>query len=224
MGLNPLRGVTPLKEVGKKNYLPLLGRPVLAHTLAALEDSPHIFSVIIAVTPGDETFCLREIVEKHGFKKIAAVVAGDKERQGSVLNALNAVTGHFDVVAVHDGARPLVTGAIIERTVTEAARTGAAICAVRVKDTIKDVQGGFVANTVPRDSLWTVQTPQAFHAGVLKDAFKRACDDRFLGTDESSLVERLGVKVSVVEGSYENIKITTPEDLALARFILENRA
>ncbi len=223
-GLGLRMGFSLLKGDKKKNYLPLLGMPILAHTIAAFEESEHITSIIIAVTPGDETYCLTEIVEKQGFAKVVAVVAGGKERQESVFNALNAAKGHFDVIVIHDGARPLVTKAVIERTVTEAAKTGAAICAVRVKDTIKDVRDGLVADTVPRDCLWAAQTPQAFRSALLKDAFKRAFEDGFLGTDESSLVERLGIKVSVVQGSHENIKITTPEDLALARFILENRA
>lgn len=224
MGLNPLRGLSPFEGEKKKNYLPLLGRPILAHTIAALEDSQSISSIIIAVTPGDEAFCLTEIVEKQGFTKVVSVVAGGLERQDSVWHAINAIAGDFDIIAVHDGARPLVTMAIIERTVAEATTTGAAICAVRVKDTIKNVKDGQVTGTIPRGGLWSVQTPQAFRAELLIDAFKRAEADGFTGTDESSLVERLGVNVSVVEGSYENIKITTPEDLALARFILESRA
>ena len=208
---------------GRKNFLPLLGRPVLAHTIAAFELSRHISSIIIAVPPGDEALCLKEIVEKYGFKKVAAIVAGGNERQRSVLNALKAVKGRLDIIAVHDGARPLVTAAVIERTIAEAAKTGAAICAVRVKDTIKEARSGLVIKTVPRDGLWAVQTPQAFSYATLKDAFEKAGQDNFIGTDESSLVERLGVEVSVVEGSYENIKITTPEDLVTAECILKSR-
>lgn len=207
----------------KKNYLDLLGRPVLAHTLKPFEDCPLVNSVIIVVPPSDEAFCRTEIVEKYGFKKVIAVVAGGAERQDSVGNGLTAAGDEWDVILVHDGARPLVTRKIIEGTVLAAISEGGSIAAVRVKDTIKEVSGWFVKRTIPRDTLWSVQTPQAFQANILKKAFTLAKEDGFIGTDESSLVERLGEKVVVVEGSYENLKITTEEDLIVAERILKNR-
>lgn len=207
----------------KKNYLTLLGRPVLAHTLEAFEKSASIDSVVVVVPAGDETFCREEIVSKYGFKKVAAVVAGGTERQDSVRNGIEAASPEASVIAVHDGARPLVTPEVIERVIAAAREHGAAIAAVPVKDTVKEASGGFVRRTVPREDLLSVQTPQAFRAGVLNLAFKKALEDGFTGTDESSLVERTGVAVKAVEGSYENIKITTPEDMDFAECVLNKR-
>jgi len=207
----------------KKNYLTLLDRPVLAHTLAAFENAASIQSVIIVVPPEDELFCRDEIVSRYGFKKVIAIVAGGAERQDSVKNGIKAAGSGFRLIAVHDGARPLVTPDIIDRTVEAALEHGAAIAAVPVKDTVKESSGGFVRRTVPREALLSVQTPQAFSRETLEEAFKKAGEDGFTGTDESSLVERAGFAVRVVEGSYENIKITTPEDMAFAECILKKR-
>lgn len=207
----------------KKNYLTLLDRPVLAHTLSAFEGAANVDAIIIVVPPSDEAFCREEIVSKYGFRKVIAVVAGGAERQDSVRNGIKAAGDRFDIIAVHDGARPLVTPDIIDRTVMAACESGAAIAAVAVKDTIKESSGGFVRRTVPREDLLSVQTPQVFERTVLEKAFRSAYDEGFLGTDESSLVERAGLPVRVVEGSYENIKITTPEDMAYAECMLRQR-
>lgn len=205
----------------KKNYLNLLDRPVLAHTIEAFENAATIDAVIVVVPPSDERYCLDEIISKYGFKKVVSVVAGGAERQDSVQSGMKAAGEAFDIIAVHDGARPLVTPDIIDRTVTAAIENGAAIAAVAVKDTVKESSGGFVRRTVPREDLLSVQTPQVFVRTVLEKAFRAAYEEGFLGTDESSLVERAGLPVRVVEGSYENIKITTPEDMAFAECILK---
>ena len=208
----------------KKNYLTLLDRPVLAYTLAAFENAASIHSVIIVVPSGDEPFCRDEIVSKYGFKKVSTIVVGGAERQDSVQNGIRAAGSGFHIIAVHDGARPLVTPDIIDRTIEAALEHGAAIAAVPVKDTVKESSGGFVRRTVPREALLSVQTPQAFTRETLETAFRKASEEGFMGTDESSLVERAGFAVRVVEGSYENIKITTPEDMAFAECILKLRA
>lgn len=207
----------------KKNYLELLDRPVLAHTLAAFEGAASVDAVILVVPPSDERYCMDGIVSKYGFRKVVKIVAGGAERQDSVRNGISAAGDGFDIIAVHDGARPLVTPDIIDRTVEAAAESGAAIAAVAVKDTVKESSGGFVRRTVPREDLLSVQTPQAFQRPIIEKAFKAAGEEGFLGTDESSLVERAGMPVRVVEGSYENIKITTPEDMAFAECILRLR-
>lgn len=207
----------------KKNYLPLAGRPVLAHTLAAFESSDLVDAIVIVVPHADEEFCRTQIVEKYGFKKVADVIAGGKERQDSVTNALKFANDRWEFIAIHDGARPLVTKEIIDNTIKAAYEHGAAICAVPVKDTIKEALGGFIQRTVPREALLSVQTPQIFRADIIKKAFTKAIDEGFLGTDESSLVERIGCQVKVVEGSYENIKITTKEDMAIAECIIHGR-
>ncbi len=206
-----------------KNYLDLLGKPILAHTLAVFEDCRLIDEVVVVVAPGDEEYCRRVIIEGYGIKKVALVLGGGEERQGSVKNGLPGSEDGVGTIVVHDGARPLVTARIIEKTVEEARVSGAAVTAVRVKDTIKKVVNGSISSTVARDGLFAVQTPQAFRTDILLNAFKRAEEDGFTGTDESSLVERLGAEVRIVEGSYENIKITTEEDLLVAECILLSR-
>ncbi len=207
----------------RKNYIELIDRPILAHTLGAFEESRLIDAVVVIVTPGDEALCQKDIIDAYGLKKVAAVLPGAETRQGSVENGLRFGEDAPELIVVHDGARPLVTAAIIDSTIEEARSTGAAIAAVRVKDTIKEAADGFIASTLIRDALWAAQTPQVFKAGLLIKAFAQAGADGFTGTDESALVERLGAKVSIVEGSYENIKITTEEDILLAERILRSR-
>ncbi|MBI5237874.1 MAG: 2-C-methyl-D-erythritol 4-phosphate cytidylyltransferase [Deltaproteobacteria bacterium] len=207
-----------------KNYLPLLNKPVIAYTLKAFEASPLIISIVAVVSPGDEESFRQGIVLQHGIiRKAVRIIAGGAERQSSVANALKTIEGYSGVIAVHDGARPLVTPALIERTIKEAAKSGAAICAVRPKDTVKTGRDNIVTGTIDRAGLWSVQTPQAFRAPLLFEAFRKAGEDGFSSTDESALVERLGIEVRVVEGSYENIKITTKEDLIIAECILMAR-
>lgn len=206
----------------KKNYLSLLDKPVLAHTLAAFEASVEVDSVLIVAHPSDEDYCRTEIIARYGFKKVLRIIPGGAERQDSVWNGLKESAG-FDMIAVHDGARPLVTTDIIDRTIRAAKEHGAAIAAVAVKDTIKESLDGFISRTIPREALVSVQTPQAFRRAALMEAFEKARADGFLGTDESSLAERAGQRVKVVEGSYENIKITTREDMLFAECILKNR-
>lgn len=208
----------------RKNYIELLDRPILAHTLGAFEESRLIDAVVVVVTPGDEALCQKDIIDAYSLKKVVAVIPGGETRQGSVGNGLPGGEDAPELIVVHDGARPLVTAAIIDSTIEEARATGAAIAAVRVKDTIKEAADGLVASTLIRDALWAAQTPQVFRTELLIKAFKRAEADGFTATDESALVERLGVGVSIVEGSYENIKITTEEDILLAERILRNRA
>ncbi|MBI5642077.1 MAG: 2-C-methyl-D-erythritol 4-phosphate cytidylyltransferase [Deltaproteobacteria bacterium] len=207
----------------KKNYLDLLARPILAHTLGAFERCSSIDSVIVVVTPGDEVFCRKDIIERFGLRKAARVIAGGAERQDSVYNALEYTDG-FDLIAVHDGARPLVTVEIIEAVIRAATESGSAIAAVPVKDTVKSISDGFVEKTIDRTSLVSVQTPQVFRRDILLQSFDQARRDNYKGTDESSLAERAGFKVKAVPGSYENIKITTPEDIIIAESILRNRA
>ncbi|MBI5643353.1 MAG: 2-C-methyl-D-erythritol 4-phosphate cytidylyltransferase [Deltaproteobacteria bacterium] len=205
----------------KKNYLLLSGSPVLAYTLAAFESSALIDAVIIAVAPGDEGYC-RGSLSPFGFQKVSQIVAGGKERQDSVWNALEFASD-AEVAVVHDGARPLVTVEIIDAVIRSAFETGAAIAAVPVKDTIKEVSDGMVARTIDRTRLVSVQTPQAFRREILVNAFRKAKAENFYGTDESSLVERAVQAVSVVSGSYENFKITTAEDLLFAEGVLGKR-
>lgn len=212
----------------RKACMEILGRPMLAHTLAAFEATPLIDAVVV-VAPSDlVSFCREEIVERFGFAKVTDVVPGGAERQDSVARGIEAAGPEWEITAVHDGARPLVTPMVIADTVAAAAKHGGAVAAVPVKDTIKEgAPAGpgapVVKRTIPRENLWSVQTPQAFHTGLLLEAHRQARRDGFLGTDESSLVERTGAEVRLVLGSYENIKITTPEDIPVAELILRGR-
>lgn len=207
----------------KKPYLTLAGKPLLAHTLLPFEQSKAINSVIIVTAKGDADFCLKNIVKRFGFKKVAEIIPGGKERQDSVMAGIAAMGNNGDMVIVHDGVRPFVTREIIEKVVRSANKFGAATAAVPVKDTIKQAFSGFVTKTLKREKLWAIQTPQAFRCDIIKKAHRLAKKQGFVGTDDSILVERLGYKVALVKGSYENIKITTPEDLVLGKAILKNR-
>ena len=215
-------------EARQKNFLLLNDRPVLVHTLLPFEASSLIKNVVIVTGAADIEHCKSEVVESYGFKKVAGIIAGGKERQDSVAAGLDFISNTAtddDLVVVHDGARCLVTTEIIERVITGAIETGAAAAMVPVKDTIKEAaeDGKSVGRTLNRERLYSVQTPQAFSLKILKKAFARAREDGFLGTDSSSLVERVGEKVLIVEGSYENIKITTEEDIHLASRLLKAR-
>jgi 2-C-methyl-D-erythritol 4-phosphate cytidylyltransferase len=209
-------------EGKKKQFRSLAGKPILAHTLDKFETCPLIRSILLVVGQEDMDYCLKEIVEKYRFQKVSQIVPGGKRRQESVKNGIDALPKDADMVAIHDGVRPFVTKAMIEDTIHSAARYGAVVLAMPVKDTIKmSNPDGTVLKTLDRESLWQIQTPQTFQVNVIKEAYYRAAEDGFVGTDDASLVERLGVKVHILPGSYTNIKITTPEDLFLANLFLK---
>ena len=209
-------------EGKKKQFYSLGGKPILAHTLDKFETCPLIRSVFLVVGQEDLDYCLKEIVEKYGFQKVSKIVPGGKRRQESVKNGIDALPKDADIVAIHDGVRPLVTQAMIEDSICSAVRYGAVVLAMPVKETIKvSNPDGTVLRTLDRDSLWQIQTPQTFQVNVIREAYYRATEDGFVGTDDASLVERLDVKVHILPGSYTNIKITTPEDLALAGLFLK---
>ncbi|MCK5236817.1 MAG: 2-C-methyl-D-erythritol 4-phosphate cytidylyltransferase [Deltaproteobacteria bacterium] len=204
----------------KKNFLKLGTTPVLAITLKALDSSPLIDSIIVAVSKDDIEFCKKDIVESFNIKKVAKVIAGGAEREESVRLALSEVPDDIDIVLVHDGARPFIDETMIKYTIDSALRFGAAITGVMPKDTIKTTEDGFVEKTLHRASLIAVQTPQAFKADLIRNAYKLSSNAT--STDCASLVERTGAKVKVVPGNYRNIKITTEEDLVLANAFFEN--
>jgi len=199
-----------------KQYLPLAGKPILAHTMLAFASHPEIDVISMVVPPGDEPR-VRELAEQYGCVDRIHIIAGGAERQHSVLRGLEALRDSVSIVLVHDGVRPFITKEKISAIGREAASYGAAVLAVPVKDTIKIAGSeGVVQSTPDRHSLWAVQTPQAFRISILIDAYGQAERDGFLGTDDASLVERLGHPVKLVLGDYTNVKITTPEDLEWA--------
>ncbi|WP_210367521.1 2-C-methyl-D-erythritol 4-phosphate cytidylyltransferase [Bacillus sp. REN3] len=219
----PAAGQGKRMGAGKnKLLLELEGVPILIHTLKVFEADAQCEGMIIAINPNDEAEYKR-LLQEYGIRKVTALVTGGKERQDSVYNGLRFASSYDGVILVHDAARPFITTGTIHKLVEAAAAKGGAIVAVPVKDTIKKAVNSQVAETVERSSLWAVQTPQAFRVSILLEAHEKAAQERFTGTDESSLVERLPHPVAIIEGDYDNIKLTTPEDLYFAEAILRKR-
>ena len=207
-----------------KQFLTLGGLPVLVHTLRALEASDAIADIILAVPETDREFCLREVITPQRFTKVRKIVAGGAQRQDSVRQGLDAVDEGTDVVLVHDAVRPFLTQTMIGQVIDAAVKHGAAVVAVPVGDTVKQVGAdGLIDCTVDRGRLWLAQTPQAFRLALFQEAHRKAVIDGIQGTDDTQLVERLGHRVAVVEGDGENIKITRPEDFIIGEAILAAR-
>ncbi len=207
-----------------KQFLALGGQPLILHSLRVLQASSIIKEVILAVPQNEMDYCLTEIVAKHSFTKVTKVVPGGHERQDSVRHALEAVHDEVDLVLVHDAVRPFLTEHMVEEVVRTARAKGAAIIAVPMKDTVKQVGAGHVIErTVDRQSLWLAQTPQAFRRDWLLTAHRKAHAEGIRATDDASLIEWAGHPVCVVEGSGENIKVTRPEDMVIGEAILALR-
>lgn len=225
VALIPAGGVGKrLKAQKAKQYLLLDHLPVLVHTLKVFQQAKVIDEIVLILPPDDVASAQQQLINKYGLTKVTAVVAGGKERQDSVRNGLAAINGKCDIVVIHDAVRPFVTEELIKQVVAAAKTTGAASVGVKAKDTIKETKkDNLVAATIPRQNLWLTQTPQAFKFELLKKAYKAAYDKKFYGTDDASLVERIGSKVKMIDGSYENIKITTPEDLIMAEALMKNK-
>ena len=205
-----------------KQFLELAGIPILFHTLKAFEQCDVIQEIIVVIPPQESAGFL-SLANKFGLRKLATVVPGGTTRAESVLHGLQAVReATAEIVAVHDGVRPFVTPDEITRTVDAASREGAAILVTAPVDTIKEVRDGSVVKTIKRDELRNALTPQCFQYKLLRRAYEETDVTDPELTDESSLVERLGVRIAIVEGSPRNIKITREEDLVLAEAILKS--
>ena len=215
---------TRLRSEVHKTFYPLHSRPLLAYTLDVFEACRVVDHIVLVVSEEMVDRCSTEIIDAFDYKKVKRIVHDGEHRQDSVYNGLRAIEGGCDIVVIHDGARPFVTVEIILRTVELCQEHQAVIVATPPKDTVKRGEDGFVIATLDRAKLWSVQTPQTFSYDLIIEAHKNAKKDRFCGTDDASLVERLGSKVKILEGSYDNIKITTQEDLYLAEKLLEKRA
>ncbi|TFD98489.1 2-C-methyl-D-erythritol 4-phosphate cytidylyltransferase [Jeotgalibacillus salarius] len=200
-----------------KLLLELKGVPVIIHTLRVFEQDSSCSGIILAIHPEDRG-TLEQLMQQYHITKVTHMAEGGAERQHSVYEGLKAATA--EIVMVHDGARPFIKQTVMNELAEAAETNGAAIAAVPVKDTIKKVKNGIVTETVERSSLWSVQTPQAFQLELLLEAHKAAADSAYLGTDDASLVEKTGGKVAVIEADYDNIKLTTKEDLVFAEAIL----
>ena len=207
-----------------KQFLELAGTPILIHTLKAFERC-EVIQEIIVVVAAEETDGFPALAKEHGLRKIAAVVAGGRSRAESVLHGLRAVdSDSVEIVAVHDGVRPFVTSEEVSRTVAAAQSDGAAILVSTPVDTIKEVSAGAVTGTLDRSTIRNALTPQCFHYKLLVRAYEQVdvCDPEL--TDESSLVERLGARIAIVDGSPRNIKITRVEDLAIGEVLLRENS
>ena len=213
-------GIGSRMQAGRaKQLIELGGVPLLVHTLRRFEDCTAVDNVILVLQPSLTAEVLA-LASRHNFTKISRVVAGGAERQDSVYRGLQVITPETaGVVAIHDAARPFVKPDEIRTVIELAASKGAALLAVPATDTIKQVRSGRVQRTLDRRGIYHAQTPQAFQYSIIREAYDRAFEDGFVGTDDSQLVERIGHRVSVVEGSYTNIKITRPFDLRLAEAI-----
>lgn len=234
MGVKPagkVVAVIPAGGTGKrmgtaicKQFLMLGEWPLILHALLVFERTPAVEAVIMVVPADERDRALREVVDRYGLKKVQKVVAGGATRQESVYHGLKETEADAEIVVVHDAVRPFVTEELIERSIELARQEGGAIVAVPMKDTPKQVgPDGKIQRTLDRSGLWLAQTPQTFRRGILIEAYRKADIDRLHATDDAALVERLGHPVAIVPGSWENIKITTPEDLVIAEAILAAR-
>ena len=190
------------------------GIPVIARTIDKFNSNDNISEIVISARSSDiET--IKEIVAEYNFSKVIAIVDGGDTRALSVKNSVAASSNKTEYFAIHDGARPLITESVINETINNAIKHRAAVAGVRVKDTIKVVDGGFIENTPERSTLWAVHTPQIFEKNLYLEASANAENCKLEITDDSMLVEMLGVKVFMVNDEYSNIKITTPDDLSI---------
>ncbi|MGP7819248.1 2-C-methyl-D-erythritol 4-phosphate cytidylyltransferase [Niallia sp. 01092] len=216
----PAAGQGKRMGAGKnKLFLEVDGKPIFIHTLNVFEKDADCKGIRLVTNPQDKTE-MKELIKKNNITKVSAFIDGGKERQYSIYNAVKDLIND-SVILVHDAARPFINRSQIKKLTEVAKESGAAVLAVPIKDTIKKVNGDVVTETVERSSLWAIQTPQAFRISLLKEAYEKALQDDFLGTDDASLVERIGKEVKIVRGNYDNIKLTTPEDLYFAEAIIK---
>jgi 2-C-methyl-D-erythritol 4-phosphate cytidylyltransferase len=207
-----------------KQFLLLGGVPMLLHSLRVFDRAPSVDTVILVVPRDERRRALTDVIERYGVKKVQKVIAGGETRQQSVYNGLKETDPDVEIVVVHDAVRPFVTEDLIEQSIEAARKGSGAIVAVPMKDTPK--QAGLdrqIQRTLDRNQLWMAQTPQTFRRDVLLEAYEKAATENLQATDDAALVERLGHKVGIVAGSWENIKITTSEDLIIAEAILASR-
>jgi len=204
-----------------KQYIVLDGVPILARTLSIFQGSSDIDDIFLVVPKDDIEFVRKMIVEEFDLSKVRGILEGGKERQDSVRNGVNVLEDGQGVVFIHDGVRPFISGELIHAALLEISKWEAVTTGVPITDTVKSTDGrNMVTGTLDRDRLWLTQTPQVFKRNVIREAHDAAFRDRHYGTDDASLVERIGINVKMILGSYYNIKITTKEDLELAEVIM----
>ena len=220
LGTRMGRSVPEKAGTSRKQFMLLEGSPILLHTIRKFVSSHAVGEIVVALRAEDLEW-VRELLERESFGKPVRLVEGGDSRQESVENALATLGAGTELVAVHDAVRPFIEHSVLEKVFAEAEENGAAIVGIVPVDTVKQIHRNKIRQTIPRERLILAQTPQVFRFDLLKQAFAKAREDGFAGTDESSLVERLEqVEVSVVPGSDRNIKITKPSDMDLARLFL----
>lgn len=205
-----------------KQFIKLNEKEIIAHTIDAFYKNKNIDEIIVCIKKEEEEFFKKQILEKNDFKNIK-IAYGGKERQDSIYNGLKSVDKNCKIVLIHDGARPFVDNRIIEESILVAKEKKAVVVGVPVKDTIKIVIDGNITDTPNRANLWSAQTPQTFDYSLITKAYEEAYKSNYYGTDDSMLVENIGQEVTMIMGSYENIKITSPEDLNIGEQILSLR-
>ena len=203
-----------------KQFLEVAGIPIIIRTLEHFQSSPDIDNIILA-SDKENRKPLNNLIKLHNLTKVSSVVEGGAERQDSVWNCLQEIEKYdADLILIHDAVRPFISQKLIHAVLIAAKEDGAAIAAVRPKDTIKQSSvAGYAQNTLSREQLWIAQTPQTFQFQIIKRAFEMARIEGYYGTDDANLVERIGMRIRIINGSYDNIKITTPEDIELAQII-----
>lgn len=221
--------VVPAAGTGKrlgpgtnKPYEKIFGKPLIIWTLEILEASPMIREIIPVIKESDMEYAV-ELFHQYRLSKVRRIAPGGKERQHSVLHGLRLVDDKEDIIIIHDGVRPFIEERMICEALGLLKDCDGVVVGVPVKDTVKEVQDGQVVGTMNRERVWAVQTPQIFRCGTILSAYEKASEESFSSTDDSALVERYGGRIKVVNGSYANIKITTPEDLIIAESFFKLR-
>ena len=205
-----------------KQFIKINEKEIIAHTIDAFYKNKNIDEIIVCIKQEEEKFFQKEIIQKNNFENIK-IAYGGKERQDSIYNGLKCVDKNCNIVLIHDGARPFVDNRIIDESILTAKKKKAVVVGVPVKDTIKIVMDGNITDTPNRANLWSAQTPQTFDYKLITKAYDEAYKSNYYGTDDSMLVENIGQEVTMIMGSYENIKITSPEDLNIGEQILRLR-
>lgn len=212
---------TRMKADKNKLFLPIGGREVLHYTISAFEWNKNIDDIIIVTGKTDIDEC-SALVKNSNFRKVSCITEGGKTRQQSVMNGL--IKADSDIVLIHDGARALVTDSEIDNAIEDCMRYGASASGVKCKDTLKSAdKNGFITGTIDREATYLIQTPQTFKLSEIKELHQKAADEGFTATDDCMIAEHYGMKVKISSGSYDNIKLTTPEDMLIAEEILRDR-
>lgn len=210
-----------MKRDINKQFIKLKDKEIIAHTIEKFYNHNNIDEIVVVIKSEEEEFFKNEILNRYNFNNIK-IAFGGNERQDSVYNGLKMLNKECEVVLIHDGARPFISEKIINSCIKEAKNHNAVVVGVPVKDTIKVInENNDIVDTPERSKLWAVQTPQTFNYDILVKSYEDAFKDGFYGTDDAMLVERIGYKVKMIEGSYNNIKITTPEDIEIGTQILK---